>query len=175
MRGVKLFAGLAIAVLVQLVGMRLAPGVARFLDVFLVVVVLHALEGDSLSALLAGLGAGLLQDALGNGPFCLFGFADTLVAYGTARLAQRLVIQRATGVFVVVSFASVVQQALGVVVAFLLLPPPSLPDPAGIAAQAAIKAAACGALGMLGYGAAGQLRRSVEQRRRSRMGKLRME
>ncbi len=127
MRAVKLLAGLAIAVLVHLLGVRLIPSFALAVDVFLVVVALFALEGSSLAALFAGLLVGLLHDSLSGGSFGLFGFADTIVGYGTARLAQRLVIQRPTGVLALVSFAAVVQQAIVIGLAFLLLPDTELP------------------------------------------------
>ncbi|MBV8199509.1 MAG: hypothetical protein JOZ15_02690 [Acidobacteria bacterium] len=174
MRAAKLLAGLAVAVLVHLAGTRLLPSFPQRVDVFLVVVALSALEGSSLPALLFGLLAGLVQDTLTSGPFGLFGFADTAVAYGMARLAQRLVIQRATGVFAVVSFASLLQQVILAALAFLLLPNPSLPDPLGMLGQALAKAVACGVLGMLVYGLAGRFHLAVEARRRGRMGRLRL-
>jgi rod shape-determining protein MreD len=174
-RLVKLLAGVGLALLVHLVGTRLVPGFSRWMDVFLVTIVLHALEGNSLSALLFGLGVGVLEDSLANGPLGLFGFADTLVAYGTARLAQRLVIQRATGVLLVVSFASLLQQAVLVLLAFMLLPNPSLSDPLSVALHAALKAGACGLLGMIAYGTARRWTHTAEARRRGRMGRLRLD
>ena len=96
MQSLKLLAAIALAALVHFVGVRLWPDFARAVDVFLVVVALHGLRGNSLSGLLVGLLVGLLQDTLTSGPFGLFGFADTIIGYVTARLAQRLVIQRPT-------------------------------------------------------------------------------
>jgi rod shape-determining protein MreD len=171
----KLLGGVGLALLVHLVGTRLVPGFSRWLDVFLVAIALHALRGNSLSSLLLGLGVGLLQDTLANGPLGLFGFADTLVAYGIARLAQRLVIQRATGVLLVVSFASLLQQAVLVLLAFMLLPNPSLSAPLSVAFHAALEAGACGLLGMTVYGATRRWVRTTEARRRGRMGRLRLE
>jgi rod shape-determining protein MreD len=175
MRAIKLAAALIVAALVHLAGTRLLPAWPQRVDVFLVVVALFALEGESLAALVFGLLAGLMQDTLTNGPFGLFGFADTAVAYGVARLAQRLVFQRATGVFAVVSFASLSQQAMVVVLAFLLLPNPSLSDPLAMLGLAAVRAAICGAIGMLIYVATGRFRVAVESRRRGRQGKLRLD
>ena len=175
MRAIKLAAILVLAALVHLAGTRLLPSWPQRVDVFLVVVALFALEGESLAALVFGLLAGLVQDTLTNGPFGLFGFADTAVAYGVARLAQRLVFQRATGVFAVVSFASLSQQAIVVLLAFLLLPNPSLSDPLAMLGLAAVKAAACGAIAMLIYVAMGRFRVAVESRRRGRQGRLRLE
>jgi rod shape-determining protein MreD len=166
----KLLGAVAAAVLLHLLGMHLMPSFIQVVDVFLVVVVLYALEGSSLGALLAGLLVGLLHDTLSSGPYGLFGFADTIVGYTTARLAQRLVIQRSTGVLALVSFAAVAQQTIVAGLAFLLLPAPELPNPLWVA----IKAGVCGVLGMLIHIATINWRRSSEARRRGRMSRLRL-
>ena len=170
MRALKLFGGLAAALLVHFAGMQLYADFGRLIDVFLVVVVLYALEGETLSGLFVGFFIGLLHDTLTGGPFGLFGFADTIVGYGTARLAQHLVIQRATGVLGVVTFASAAQQAVVVGLAFLLLPEPSLPEPLWVA----VKAIACGLLGMAAYVAGRRWRSGMDSRRRNRMNRLRL-
>lgn len=166
----KFLLGIALAALVHFVGMSFFPWFGRVLDVFLVVVALHGLRGNSLAGLLVGLFVGLLHDSLTSGPFGLFGFADTIVGYVMARVAQRLVIQRATGVLAVVSFAAVLQQAITVGLATLLLPAPELPNPL----WAAIRAGACGVLGMAIYVATSHWRRTSEARRRGRMSRLRL-
>ncbi len=166
----KLLAAVVLAALVHFIGMSLSPGFNRTVDVFLVVVVLHALGGNSLSALLVGLFVGLIQDSLTTKTFGLFGFADTIVGYVTARLAQRLVIQRPTGVLAVVSFASALQQAVVVGLTFLLLTSPELPSPLWVAVRAGV----CGLLGLALYVILGNWRRSAEARRRNRMNRLRM-
>lgn len=170
MRVLKLLAMIAGAVLVHLLGVRMTDDFPLAVDVFLVVVTLYALEGSSLAALFAGMLVGLLHDSLTGGPFGLFGFADTIVGYGTARLAQRLVIQRATGVLALVSFAAVVQQAVVIGLAFLLLPAPEIPHPVWVAVRAGV----CGVLGMLAYIASIHWRRTSETRRRGRMSRLRL-
>jgi rod shape-determining protein MreD len=166
----KLLAAVALAVLIHFAGMRFSPFFGQVVDIFLVVVTLYALGGNSLAALLVGLLVGLLQDSLSGGPFGLFGFADTIIGYVTARLAQRLVIQRATGVLAVVSFAAVLQQAILVCLAFLLLPAPELPSPL----WAAIRAGVCGVIGVAAYVVGSHWRRTADTRRRGRMSKLRM-
>lgn len=171
MQSLKLLAGIVLAALVHFVGVRLWPDFGRTIDVFLVVVALHGLEGSSLSALLVGFLVGLLQDTLSSGPFGLFGFADTIIGYVTARLAQRLVIQRPTGVLALVSFASVLQQAVTVGLTFLLLPVPVPLNPL----WAVVRAGACGLLAMILYIAGGRWRSSSEARRRGRMSKLRLD
>jgi rod shape-determining protein MreD len=163
-------AGLAAALLVHFVGTRLSPHFSQVVDVFLVAVCLGALSGNSLAGLLLGLVVGLVQDTLTPGLYGLHGFADTIVGYSTARLAQRLVIQRATGVFVVVAFASLLQQGVVVGLSLMLLPSPALPR----AYEVAVKAAVCGALGMLVYAGTARWTSSYESRRRSRMSRLRL-
>lgn len=170
MEALKFFAVVTLAALVHFVGMSLWPQFGHLIDVFLVLVVLHGLRGNSLSALFVGLLVGFLHDTLASGLFGLFGFADTIVGYVTARLAQRLVIQRATGALAVVSFASVLQQAIVTGLAFLLLPAPELPSPL----WTVLRAGACGLLGMVVYIATSRWRKSAEARRRGRMSRLRL-
>lgn len=167
---VKFFLGLALAVVAHFVGAQLFPGFPRAVDVFLVVIVLYSLSGDSLTSLLAGLAVGLLEDTLTGGLYGLYGFADTIIGYGVARLAQRLVIQRATGVFTVASLASLAQQGIVVGLAWTVLPGPSYPRPLWVG----VKAAVCGALAMLVYAATERFRRAYDVRRRSRMSRLRL-
>ncbi len=169
MNALKLFAGLGAAVLLHLALMRLFPDLAPAVDVFLVVVVLNGLGGNSLAGLFAGLLVGIVHDSLTTNPFGLFGFADTIVGYSTARLAQRLVIQRPTGVLAVVSFASVLQEAIVVALMVMLLPDPELPTPVAVAVRAGL----CGVLGMFLYVVGDRWTRGADARRRSRMSRLR--
>jgi rod shape-determining protein MreD len=170
LNALKFFAAVAAAALFHFLGAALVPNFTLVIDVFLVVVVLYGLEGNSLAALFAGLFIGLLHDSLARGPYGLFGFADTIIGYGAARLAQRLVIQRPTGVLALVSFASVAQQAIVVGLTFLLLPAQEVPNPVWVA----IQAGACGLLGMSIYIASAHWRRTSEARRRGRMSRLRL-
>ena len=170
MQALKFLAAVGLAVIAHLIGMQVDPGFSRVVDVFVVVVALHALEGNSLAALFAGLFVGLVHDTLTGGLFGLYGFADTIVGYGTARLAQRLVIQRATGVLAVVAFATALQETIVVALKFLLEPGPLSPDPLWIALRAGVS----GVLGMFVYVLAGRWRRGSEARRRNRMGRLRL-
>lgn len=170
MQVVKLLAGLALAALIHFVGAEVSPHFTKGVDVFLVVVALSALSGNSLAGLAAGLLVGLVQDTLTPGLYGLYGFADTIIGYSTARLAQRLVIQRATGVFAVVAFGSLLQQGIVVALSLMLLPSPALPRPL----EVVVKAAVCGALGMLAYALSARWMTSYESRRRSRMSRLRL-
>lgn len=169
MSGLKFLAGLVVAVLIHLGLMQLWPELARAVDVFLVVIVLYGLGGNSLGSLFAGLLVGLVHDSLTNNPFGLFGFAGTIVGYSTARLAQRLVIQRATGVLAVVSFAAALQEAIVVGLMMMMLPDPQLPAPLGLAVRAGVS----GVLGMVLYMAGRRWSSGADTRRRNRMSRLR--
>jgi rod shape-determining protein MreD len=169
--GLKLLARLAVAVLVHLGMMQLWPELARAVDLFLVVIVLYGLGGNSsLASLFAGLLVGLVHDALTNNPFGLFGLAGTIVGYSTARLAQRLVIQRATGVLALVGFAAVLQEAIVVALMVMLLPDRQLPAPLELAVRAGVS----GVLGMFLYMVGARWRSGADTRRRNRMSRLRM-
>ena len=170
MRSPRVLLGLLAVVLFHFLGMRLFPSVTEVVDLFLVAVVLNALGGSSLSGLGFGFVAGLLHDALTSGPFGLYGFADTLVGYVVARLAQRLVIQRATGVLAVVSVAAVLETVIMVGLALLFLPSSELPNPFRVA----LRAGACGLLGAILHLGAGRVRRWYELRRSGRMNRLRI-
>jgi rod shape-determining protein MreD len=171
MNALKLLLGLIFAVLVHLVGTRTIPDFASAVDVFLVAITLFALSGNSLAGLLVGLAVGLLQDTLTGSLYGLHAIAGTIVGYSTARLAQHLVIQRVTGVVLVVSFASILQQAVVALLSYGLMPEPALPDPVWVP----VKALLCGVLGLLAYAAAAEWSRRFESRRRNRMDRIRLE
>ena len=141
MRVLKLLAALVAAVVLHRLGLWLYPSFPRALDLFLVVTILSALRGNSAAGMLVGLAAGLTADTLSGAPFGLFGFLNTLVGYSTARVCQRLVIQRPSQVFLVSVTAVVLQQALLAVLALLLLDTGALPELVWIP----IKAVTCGA------------------------------
>jgi len=168
---VKFLLALAAALLLHLVGARLHPNLPQALDLFLPVVVLNSLSGSSLAGLLGGLAAGWAQDSVTGGFYGLYGFADTVVGYATARLAQRLVVQRAVGVFGIAAFASALQQVILIALSLLLLPQASVPAPVWVA----VRALTTGLAGMLVYTASARFRRLAESRRKSRMSRLRMD
>jgi rod shape-determining protein MreD len=121
MRAVRLLVALVLAVLLQLLGSRSFEAFNLLVDPFLVVTVIFALKGDLVAGMLGGLVAGLTADGLSGGPFGLYGFADTIVGYGTALAARRLVIQRATSVLAVGTVAALAQQVVVVGLTWVLL------------------------------------------------------
>jgi rod shape-determining protein MreD len=171
MTAVRYAAALLVVLLVHSLGTWLIPEYGRSVDLFLVLTVLWGLRGDSLGGLAGGLLAGLVEDVLTAGPFGLHGFANTLVGYGAARLAQRLVIERPSGVLLVTAAGSAVQQALLASLVLLLLPERELPAPLWIA----IRAGVCGVVGLVVFVATQRWRSGAETRRLSRGKPLRLD
>ncbi len=172
MRSLKFGAALLAVVLVHVTAVRLLPAFPVYADLFLVLVVFNALDGDSLAGLLGGVSAGLVKDALSGGPFGLFGLIDTIIGYGTAYAAQRLVIQRATGVFLLFTLAAACQQVLLIGIALLLM----LPEQAFSSYYwVLVKVVTSGFLGVALLLANSRLRRQVESWRRSRRARIRFE
>jgi len=168
LRALRFLAGLAVALLVHLVGVRLWPQFTLAVDVFLVIVVFAGLDGDALAGLLAGVAAGAVQDTLTGGVYGLYGLADTIVGYLAARLAQRVVIQRATGVMLLFLAAAAAQQAILVALALVLFADPALPGLLWVLLK-------CGTAAVLGLGlflARGQWRARYDSWRRSRTARL---
>lgn len=171
MLAVRYVAALLIVLLVHSLGVWMVPEFARAIDLFVVLVVLTGLRADSFAGLAGGLVAGLAQDVLSAGLFGLHGFADTLVGYGSARLSQRLVIERPSGVLLVAAAGSIVQQAVLVGLAFALLPEGELPEPTWIG----IRAASSGVIAMVVFAAGARWRSGSQARRLSRSKRLRLD
>ena len=169
MRGLRFAAGLAAVLLLHIAGVRLFDGFFRFADLFLVVALWSALGGGLLGGMAAGLVAGLITDTLTGGLYGMYGFADTIVGYGAAFAAQRLVIQRATAVWLVFSAGAVVQQALVIGLTGVLLPDPALPDFVPVAAKVALT----GFLGVASHLAARRLSRTFRLWKKNRTARLR--
>lgn len=169
MRALRFAVALMIAALLQFVGMQLFPWFTLAVDFFLVITVFHALDGSTMAGMLGGCVAGLLTDALTGGPFGLFGFANTVVGFGTATAALRLVIQRASSSLLVFCLAAAAQQTVVLILALLLLPSPGAPDVRWIA----VKVATSGVLGLALYLGRGRFVSRVEVWKRARGSKIR--
>ena len=169
MRALRFAVAMLVAALLQFVGMQLFPWFTLAVDFFLVIAVFNALDGSALAGMLGGCVAGLLTDALTGGPFGLFGFANTVVGFGTATAAVRLVIQRASSSMLVFSLAAAAQQAVVLILALLLLPLPGAPDVRWIA----VKVATSGVLGLALYLGRGRFLSRMDIWRRTRGTKIR--
>lgn len=169
MRVLKLGLALLFALAAHGVGTWLMPELPRFLDLFLVVTVLNALGGSSAGGLLGGTAAGLIHDALSGRLYGFHGFADTIVGYAVARAAQWLDLEGPGAVLVTVSLATLLEEAVLVLLA-LVFTAPEPPQPVWVI----VEAVANGATGTLLYVVAGRARSLRERAERRRMSKIRL-
>ncbi len=144
MRGLKLGAAVLAAVLIHAAGAQAWGDFPRAFDLLLLCLIFNALDGDYLAAMLGGLAIGLVSDALSGGLYGLHGFADTMMGYGTAFAARRLVIRRTTSMFLLFSLVAACQQAVLIGLATLLVPDPGFPS----LPWALVKVATTGLLGV---------------------------
>lgn len=169
MRGLKFAAGLIAASLLHFGGASLWGGFFLILDLFLVLTLFNALDGDLTAGMLGGLAAGLVADVLTGGLFGLHGFADTILGYGAAFASQRLAIQRATGVLLFFLLAATLQQVITMSLNLLLTPAPTLPGFLNILAKVLLT----GLAGLVGFVTRRRALRFGETWRRNRRARLR--
>jgi rod shape-determining protein MreD len=160
MAAIKFLAGLVLAALLQTGGTALWSGFPVVVDPFLVASVVAALTGRAERALVAGTLAGWSADALAGGPFGLYGLADGAVAYATALVAQRIVVDRRSSAAGVFAAAAAAQGALLVALGVAFRGPQETLSPL----ELVLRVAAAAALGLVWM----QLVRSVGSRWRRR-------
>lgn len=165
---VRFAAALVAVVAIHCFGVWLWPEFARSIDLFLVLTVLFARRGDTLAGLLGGLAAGLVHDVLGAGPFALHGFANTAVGYAVARLSQRLMVDRTSGVLLMTLLAAVVQRTILAGLTLALLPDPVLPGPRWTALLVTTTAVTAASF----FAASRRLKGGLATRRRNRSKRL---
>lgn len=105
-------AGLAAVSLVEVLLAEVLPAAAETVDLFLLLVVLSSLSGNSLHGVAGGLVAGLVQDTLTATPFGLNGLACCVVGYGAARLSQRVMTSQRVVAWLLVAVGTLVHQAI---------------------------------------------------------------
>ena len=169
MRVLKFVAGLLAAVMLHYLGVAVTGGSSLLIDLFLVVTVFNALDGDLVAGMSGGLVAGLVADALSGGLYGLHGFADTIIGYGAAFAAQRLVIQRPTAVFLLFMAAAAAQLILIMGLLVILAQDPPLPGFVSVAARVLTT----GVAGVVGFVGHKRLSRAREKWKRSRRARLR--
>jgi rod shape-determining protein MreD len=168
---VRFSVALALAYLVQLLGLAVTPHFTRVVDPFLVVLVWFALRTNPLLAQLFGAGTGLLQDALTGGLFGLHAVADTVVAYGVALAAQRVVVGQQAVRVLIFAVAAALQQAILALVMLAMIDDPPLPH-LGFAAARVVATALLGAV-LISLESRARSQWSSWQRRRSRQLRFR--
>lgn len=170
MRFAKFLGALAAAALLHFAGSRLWPGFPRAVDLFLLVAALEARHGRPAIGMFAGLASGLLADALAGGPFGMHGFANTVVGYGIASAAQRLVVQRTSGLAALFAAGAAAQQTILSLLSLLFRDRVELPDPIWLPVQVA----AAALLGLGWTNAAEALARRFQFWRTNKSGKLQL-
>lgn len=110
MRALRFAIGLLVALLVHLFVVALGPEAAGAIDPFLLLIVLFALDGNVLAALIGGCVAGLTEDVVSGGLFGLYGLAGTVVGFVAARTTHHLSLERRSFVALLFSLAAVIQQ-----------------------------------------------------------------
>ena len=128
MRNLRFAGAVLLAVLAHSAGAELWGDFPSAVDLFLVVVVFNALGGTTFGGLVGGLIVGLIADAFTGGLYGLNGFADTIIGYGTAYAAHRIMIQRAASVFVLFALAAALQQGILIGLALAIVPESGLPS-----------------------------------------------
>jgi rod shape-determining protein MreD len=140
---------LALAALLHFLAARLDLPGASAVNLFLVILVREALQGNTLWGLFAGVVVGAVEDTFSGRLYGLHGCADTLVGYGTALIAQRVVIERTGGVMLTYLGAAVAQQILLLVLVLLILPRGGAPEIPWILARAGVVAVLGGVVHVL--------------------------
>jgi len=171
MRSLRFAMALAVATLLQVAGVSLFPQFSLAVDFFLVIVVFNAMDGNSAAGMFGGTAAGLVTDGLTGGYFGLFGIANTVVGYGTAITAQRLVIQRPASSLLVFAVAAAAQQLILLGISLLFVAHADLPQYSWIL----VKVGTTGVLGGVLYLANRRMRSRVEMWRRTRKTRIRFE
>ncbi len=177
MRSLRFAAALLAVVLLQSAGVKLLEEFPLAVDLFLILVVFNALDGNTLAGLLGGVSAGLVADALSGSPFGIYGLVDTIIGYGTAYTAQRLVIQRTTGVLLLFALAAAAQQALLIGLDLLVYPEALFSSHSWISNYqwVLVKVITSGLLGITLLFVNTRLHRQLESWKRSRSDRIRFE
>lgn len=123
----RYLAFLLAVVALHALGVRLHPGFAVYVDLFLVLAVGWAFTSSPLVGMFAGMVTGLTADAFSGGLYGLHGFANTLIGYSTAVAIANLAKMNITGAAILYALAAVVQQLVMLVLILVMLPNPEAP------------------------------------------------
>jgi rod shape-determining protein MreD len=164
------FALLAVYLL-HVVAVRLWPAFPRVVDLFLVLIVHHAVRSSSLGGMLGGLFGGLVEDAVTGTFYGLYGIAGTVVGYAAARGARALAVQQPAVVALLVALFVAVQQALLTVLLLMMTLDPPIPQPGWLL----LRCACCAAVALVASSGGGVLKRRLDRWRGSRDTRVRLQ
>ena len=166
---VRILLALVAALGVHVAGTALWSGFPLLFDPFLVVVVFFGLRLGPVSAQLLGLAAGLVLDGFSGSPWGLHGFAGTLIGYGVAVAAQRVVVGQMGVRVLLFAVASALQQAILTLLLLLLVARPELPPFGWSVARVVVTAVA----GLLALTVQERVQGRWSTWQRERLGRLR--
>jgi rod shape-determining protein MreD len=93
MRWLRFIVGLLIALTLHSLLDRFSPNALAFFNPYVILVVYYSMGGNVFGAIIAGVTAGLVQDAFSLAPFGLHAFSLTVCAYAVAYVNSRLVLR----------------------------------------------------------------------------------
>ncbi|MCU1227557.1 MAG: rod shape-determining protein MreD [Acidobacteriota bacterium] len=93
MRWLRFIIGLLIALTLHSLLDRFSPNALAFFNPYVVLIVYYSMGGNIFGAIMAGVAAGLVQDAFSNAPFGMHAFSLTVCAYIVASINARLVLR----------------------------------------------------------------------------------
>ena len=93
MRWLRFTVGLLIALTVHSLFDSFAPNALAFFNPYIILVVYYSMGGNVFGAIIAGVVAGLVQDAFSNAMFGLHAFSLTVCAYVIAYINSRLALR----------------------------------------------------------------------------------
>lgn len=99
--------GLAAAALAQAFLSRYAPGVARYCDLFIIIVVYYGLTSPPTGAMAMGMSAGLVEDSLIGAVLGMNGFKKTLMGYLVGSIGSLFMLNQAIPRFGILFAATV--------------------------------------------------------------------
>jgi len=93
LRWLRFVIGLLIALTLHSLLDRFSPNALAFFNPYVILVVYYSMGGNVFGAIIAGVAAGLVQDAFSNAPFGMHAFSLTVCAYIVASINARLVLR----------------------------------------------------------------------------------
>jgi rod shape-determining protein MreD len=93
LRWLRFIVGLLLALTLHSLLDSFSPNALAFFNPYVILVVYYAMGGNVFGAIIAGVAAGLVQDAFTYAPFGMHAFSLTVVGYAVAYLNSRLVLR----------------------------------------------------------------------------------
>ena len=93
MRWLRFIIGLLLALTLHSLLDSFSPNALAFFNPYVVLIVYYSMGGNVFGAIIAGVAAGLVQDAFSYAPFGMHAFSLTVCAYAVAYINSRLVLR----------------------------------------------------------------------------------